>query len=637
MALQDITLEVLKYLYLEEKLTQKQIAERYGTQQDKISMLLKKWSVKPMLRSDRKDFPPVPPLQHDLLIGSLLGAGTMCVTGRQTARFIEGHPEKLSEYIRWKAHLLEPYTATIYETQKVGVSSKGLSFTTHGCKQLRPYYDLFYPYGVRVYPANMVDLMNPFVLAVWYMDDGRLNKSQPRISFAMGDQSLTRVVDALKRLKLKPIVYTNGTSHYIEFPDQESLFFDLVSPHIVPSQIHKLPVPSQKRERNKNAEKLSPERAAKLYQGGMSAIYIANIHGVGVSTVHRRLDQLGQERKPGRPSSLYDLVAAEAALQIYDPKIWSTLSETDQNVWVQEILQVLRKSPFPVVEMDNGEVRLKYKRLCNTRMFIEGDTIRPLSTVGGTVCSSFFPNRYTASYRGRPSAYVMWHDDKALQTAIRYQFKCGDPISPQRILKAVAMQGRTPTVFRPSVAKCVYEQFCPKGGTVWDPCAGYGGRLMGAMAAGVRYIGTDVEPETVSNNIRLAKAIGGVGYQVILCRAEVFEPPQVDLVFTSPPYFDIERYSNSQEQSYKRYGTYKAWLEGFLRPVIQKSFDCLKPGGHLILNVADKNGVHGVPLVKSTTDISLSIGFSFVRTLQMLLPMLNQKTRVFEPMLVFRK
>ena len=28
-------------------------------------------------------------------------------------------------------------------------------------------------------------------------------------------------------------------------------------------------------------------------------------------------------------------------------------------------------------------------------------------------------------------------------------------------------------------------------GTVWDPSMGYGGRLLGAIAAGVNYIGTD--------------------------------------------------------------------------------------------------------------------------------------------------
>ena len=53
--------------------------------------------------------------------------------------------------------------------------------------------------------------------------------------------------------------------------------------------------------------------------------------------------------------------------------------------------------------------------------------------------------------------------------------------------------------FRPTAAATLYDIFVEKdsplegteAGTVWDPSMGYGGRLMGAIAAGVNYIGTD--------------------------------------------------------------------------------------------------------------------------------------------------
>mgnify|MGYP003326451474 CR=1 FL=1 len=53
--------------------------------------------------------------------------------------------------------------------------------------------------------------------------------------------------------------------------------------------------------------------------------------------------------------------------------------------------------------------------------------------------------------------------------------------------------------FRPTAAAALYDIFVDKNsplegteaGTVWDPSMGYGGRLLGAIAAGVNYIGTD--------------------------------------------------------------------------------------------------------------------------------------------------
>ena len=53
--------------------------------------------------------------------------------------------------------------------------------------------------------------------------------------------------------------------------------------------------------------------------------------------------------------------------------------------------------------------------------------------------------------------------------------------------------------FRPTAAAAMYNIFCDvdsplegtTAGTVWDPSMGYGGRLLGAITAGVNYIGTD--------------------------------------------------------------------------------------------------------------------------------------------------
>ena len=235
------------------------------------------------------------------------------------------------------------------------------------------------------------------------------------------------------------------------------------------------------------------------------------------------------------------------------------------------------------------------------------------------------------------SAFEVWHDDRELRRAIALQIRYGDPVEPHRVLRAITLRCRTPTIFRPCVARFIYERYCPSGGIAWDPCAGYGGRLLGAAAAGIRYLGTDVEPETVDGNRQLATQVG-VSVEVHIAAAESFESPRVDLVFTSPPYFDRERYSMSEAQSWRRHGKdFESWLGGFLSPMIERARGALPAGGYLLLNVADlRERRRAIPVVARTIEVATEIGFAHVETLRIPLAAINRSSPS-EPLLVFRK
>lgn len=292
--------------------------------------------------------------------------------------------------------------------------------------------------------------------------------------------------------------------------------------------------------------------------------------------------------------------------------------------------------PYPKMLLDE-EIALDFKRLRKIDLFLDGDVIRPQSLVGLKICNPFFPNRYDAKSKGSVSATEAWASDSEIRKAVRFQLNHGDPITPKRVLRAITLRCRTPTIFRPAVARFVYERYCRPGGSTWDPCIGYGGRLLGAASVGVRYVGTDVDERTIEGNTRLASAIGADA-SLHLNAAEIFDPPRVDLVFTSPPYFDRERYSDAEDQSWKKYGTrLDAWVEGFLRPVIERAFRVLDAGQHLVLNVADlKEKGAVIPIVARTVSVACESGFNHVETLQMPLASMNRKSPV-EPVLVFQK
>lgn len=66
-----------------------------------------------------------------------------------------------------------------------------------------------------------------------------------------------------------------------------------------------------------------------------------------------------------------------------------------------------------------------------------------------------------------------------------------------------------------------------------------------------------------------------------------FKTSSFDLVFSSPPYFNRDKYSIEPEQSFIRYPTLDQWLDGFLRVVLLKSARLLKRGGRLVVNVGN--------------------------------------------------
>jgi SAM-dependent methyltransferase len=77
--------------------------------------------------------------------------------------------------------------------------------------------------------------------------------------------------------------------------------------------------------------------------------------------------------------------------------------------------------------------------------------------------------------------------------------------------------------------------------------------------------------------------------EIILGAAEDLLPhykgASFDLIFSSPPYFDREKYGAEPKQSFIRYPTLDLWLQGFLRVVLSESARILRRGGRLVLNI----------------------------------------------------
>lgn len=160
--------------------------------------------------------------------------------------------------------------------------------------------------------------------------------------------------------------------------------------------------------------------------------------------------------------------------------------------------------------------------------------------------------------------------------------------------------------FRITVASAVLQLFRPK--TWLDISAGWGDRLISAIINGVeKYEAADpnLDLHPCYRNIVLSltgcdgNKVSAVKKKRMLSKYKVhatgfleaeFEGRDFDLVFSSPPFFDLEIYSGFQNDSMVKYGeTMVKWVDEFLMKSIEKAYGLLKVGGYMILYV----GEHG--------------------------------------------
>ena len=111
--------------------------------------------------------------------------------------------------------------------------------------------------------------------------------------------------------------------------------------------------------------------------------------------------------------------------------------------------------------------------------------------------------------------------------------------------------------FRPITASMLYKVFCDQGDTVWDMSCGWGGRLLASIKADVNYIGTDPNKQTMKGLKEMSRTFKSTArfHKLLTMGSEEYRPDKnsLDFAFTSPPYFDTEKYSNESTQSYLKF------------------------------------------------------------------------------------
>lgn len=143
------------------------------------------------------------------------------------------------------------------------------------------------------------------------------------------------------------------------------------------------------------------------------------------------------------------------------------------------------------------------------------------------------------------------------------------------------------SVFDSALSELMYEWFCPVSGSILDPFAGGSVRGIVAGYLGYHYTGIELRKEQVESNRQQASAIELRTPPTWICgdsTTAMDSLGEFDFVFSCPPYFDLEVYSNLATDLSNM--SWKNFLSAY-SIIISKCVQHLVRGGMAVFVVGD--------------------------------------------------
>ena len=214
---------------------------------------------------------------------------------------------------------------------------------------------------------------------------------------------------------------------------------------------------------------------------------------------------------------------------------------------------------------------------------IDKDFISSTSVVGTNIIKRNMPHLYEVQNHKGKSIVTSWTQEVLEKVLVTNRKSHSTPYVSEIIRQVGFVSGTSKvTIYRPLLTKRIVERFNSKH--VLDVCVGWGGRMLGSVCVdGVSYTGIEPFSKTYEGLEQMKSDLELSDEQVTLHNecAETILPQlerKYDLALTSPPYYNLEIYTDEDTQSH-HYGTYEGWVDNFLRPVIEGVLDKLVEGG----------------------------------------------------------
>ena len=335
-------------------------------------------------------------------------------------------------------------------------------------------------------------------------------------------------------------------------------------------------------------------------------------------------------------------------------RIVNNLDDFDIDYGVDVIFDYYRRHGFPHYTIREEEKHDHMRKLQRFDVDTILDEDKIVQTMHGLrMAWTYFPHFWEVKCgNAKMSPMEIFHDDDKFKSTIRKCWKWSTTtykgqneeskniMHENRLRQSIKIYTGTQSVsnFRPTAAKLIYEKF--GGDTIWDMSCGWGGRLIGFLASSrKKYIGTEPSSLTFEGLQKIKKDFFYLEKSVELHKlgSEEFIPDRdsLDLCFTSPPYFDTEKYSDEDTQSFIKFPTKEEWVNGFLRKTIENCYRGLKSGKHMLINIANTPKYKFIE--EETQRIAKELGFVQNDTLQLTLSSVMGAGYKYEPIFIFKK
>ena len=324
-------------------------------------------------------------------------------------------------------------------------------------------------------------------------------------------------------------------------------------------------------------------------------------------------------------------------LTSYSKEQWSSADEAGKQKIEDEIFDIYRSvNVIPITYFSLEGCKKELKKISLKHHKVVDDKIAVGNTAGQNFSRFWFPNMQEAYSRNDKmvSMRARFYDDKRLKRAISFCFKYRDEgsnsVLPANIRRALDLvSGGTIANFKPMNARAVYEYICPTFmGNVLDFSSGYGGRMLGGLTSNLRYHYTGIDPNTKTYNGLVAlgelmTSLGlGSGYEMHHLPSEQFtpEPGYYDAAFSSPPYFNLETYTDEPTQCMNSCSNLDEWFTTYVTPTIEMLHTALAKDAIYAVNIADyKDGKEEFNIVEQWKQISEQVGFTYQKQIDMVL------------------
>lgn len=284
----------------------------------------------------------------------------------------------------------------------------------------------------------------------------------------------------------------------------------------------------------------------------------------------------------------------------------------------KHISDLMTSEPMPLVDICIDEAICDFDRLINLKLsgvlketkwcsryeydsnYWFSDNVLTSSSVGNK-SSNFFhqESRWHCDSINAPSPYRTWTTEKFRLTLLNALWSLKfEKVTEKELRQCIALRKYIASQFRPSAAKALYDLF--EAEKILDTSSGWGDRLSGFMASenGKEYVGIDPNSRLVDGyNKQIDRFLSPCKHVTMIngrSESVKLESEYFDFAFTSPPYFNVERYTQDENQSFKMYKKLDDWLDNFLFKTMSNSWDALKSGGVLAINISDVYSGHKI-------------------------------------------